>query len=231
MRKPVRIVGALAIGIVLLSACNGNRGHSLARSKSEVGSTGSESPKITLRIAAAQIPVTLDVASNVTTISRAMEKAIAEKADVLLTPEGSLSGYTHKFDQAQVAEGLDKLDVSELPSELIGRSQKPLLFGFKYLHHPYLLVLDIKKHEEIPVISTVIDSASGVTLFTADGKLVNRLIYKVRNTSKQFLELSLPPQAEVWSVFVGREPARPRLKNSKILIPHPVINYSFIYAF
>jgi len=51
----------------------------------------------------------LDIASNVATISRAMEKAIAEKADVLLTPEGSLSGYTHKFDQTQVAEGLDKL--------------------------------------------------------------------------------------------------------------------------
>ena len=117
------------------------------------------------------------------------------------------------------AEGLDKLDVSELPAELIGRSQKPLLFGFKYLHHPYLLVLDIKKHEEIPVISTVIDSASGVTLFTEDGKLVNRLIFKVRNTSKQFLELALPTQAEIWSVFVGGEPARPRLNENKILIP------------
>ena len=117
------------------------------------------------------------------------------------------------------AEGLDKLDVSELPSDLIGRSQKPLLFGFKYLHHPYLLVLDIKKHEEIPVISTVIDSVSGVTLFTEDGKLVNRIIFKVRNTSKQFLELALPSQAEVWSVFVGGNPSRPRLNKNKILIP------------
>lgn len=117
------------------------------------------------------------------------------------------------------AEGLDRLDVSELPSELIGRSQKPFLFGFKYLHHSFLLVLDIKKHAEIPVISTVIDSASGVTLFTADGKLVNRIIFRVRNTSKQFLELALPPSAEVWSVFVGGEPARPRLNDNTILIP------------
>jgi hypothetical protein len=117
------------------------------------------------------------------------------------------------------AEGLDKLDISELPAELIGRSQKPLLFGFKYLHHPYSLVLEIKKHDEIPVIGTVIDSASGVTLFTEDGKLVNRLIFKVRNTSKQFLELALPAQAEVWSVFVGGEPARPRQNENRILIP------------
>jgi len=117
------------------------------------------------------------------------------------------------------SEGLDRLDVSELPAVLISRSQKPLLFGFKYLHHPYFLVLDIKKHEELPVISTVVDSASGVTLFTEDGKLIHRIIYKIRNTSKQFLELELPEETQIWSVFVGGEPAKPRLNKNKILIP------------
>ena len=117
------------------------------------------------------------------------------------------------------AEGLDRLDVSELPPVLITRSQKPLLFGFKYLHHPYSLILDIKKHEELPIISTVVDSASGVTLFTEDGKLVHRLVYKVRNTSKQFLELELPEDAQVWGLFVGGEPAKPRVNQNKILIP------------
>lgn len=117
------------------------------------------------------------------------------------------------------SDGLDKLDVSELPATLINRSQKPLLLGFKYLHHPYSMVLDIKKHEELPVISTVVDSASGVTLFTEDGKLVHRVIYQIRNTSKQFLELELPADAQIWSVFVGGEPAKPRLDQSRILIP------------
>jgi len=117
------------------------------------------------------------------------------------------------------SEGLDKLDVSELPPALINRSQKPLLFGFKYLRQPYLLVLDIKKHEELPVIGTVIDLASGVTLFTEDGKLVHRIVYRVRNTSKQFLELEIPAEAQIWSVFVGGEPAKPRLSSHRILIP------------
>ena len=117
------------------------------------------------------------------------------------------------------SEGLDKLDVSELPAILINRSQKPLLLGYKYLHHPYSLILDIKKHEELPVISTVVDSASGVTLFTEDGKLVHRVIYQIRNTSKQFLELELPEETQIWSVFVGGEPAKPRLNQNRILIP------------
>lgn len=117
------------------------------------------------------------------------------------------------------SEGLDKLDVSELPATLISRSIKPLLLGFKYMRHPYSLVLDIKKHEELPMISTVVDSASGVTLFTEDGKLIHRIIFKIRNTSKQFLELELPKDAQIWSVFVAGEPTKPRLNKSKILVP------------
>ena len=57
-----------------------------------------------LCIAGAQIPVTENVKINLETINRAIDYAINKKADVLLTPEGSLSGYTHKFDQKQVSD-------------------------------------------------------------------------------------------------------------------------------
>lgn len=116
-------------------------------------------------------------------------------------------------------EGLDRLDVSELPAELINRSPKPLLLGFRYLRPPFALTLDVRRHEELPVISTVADFASGTTLFTEDGKVVHRVIYSIRNTSKQFLTLALPKSAQVWSVFVGGEPVKPRADGGRILIP------------
>ena len=59
-----------------------------------------------LRVAAAQIPVTNDIASNFTAINKAMDFAINEKADILLTPEGSLSGYNNTFNQSDVSEAL-----------------------------------------------------------------------------------------------------------------------------
>lgn len=62
-----------------------------------------------LRVAAAQIPVTLDITKNVQTILNTIDKAIIEKADILLTPEGSLSGYTHEFDQSKVEQGLERI--------------------------------------------------------------------------------------------------------------------------
>lgn len=68
-----------------------------------------EESRTTLRVAAAQIPVTKEIVENVAAIGRALDVAIAEQADILLTPEGSLSGYTPDFDQAAVDQHLKKI--------------------------------------------------------------------------------------------------------------------------
>ena len=59
-----------------------------------------------VRIAGAQIPVTLDIAANVATLARAIAAARDAGAELLLTPEGSLSGYTPNFDAAAVRAAL-----------------------------------------------------------------------------------------------------------------------------
>ena len=62
-----------------------------------------------LRVALGQIPVTNDIGLNVEAIGRAIAFAAANRADILLTPEGSLSGYTPEFDPALVGEALDEV--------------------------------------------------------------------------------------------------------------------------
>src|SRR5688572_22155624 len=59
------------------------------------------------RVAGAQIHVTTDIAANVAAITRAIEFAQREKADVLVTPEGSLSGYTPEFDAKATQRALE----------------------------------------------------------------------------------------------------------------------------
>jgi predicted amidohydrolase len=63
----------------------------------------------TLRVATAQLPVTKDITANAAAIHRALDVAIKENADILLTPEGSLSGYTPEFDQSEVDKQLAKI--------------------------------------------------------------------------------------------------------------------------
>ena len=60
-----------------------------------------------MRVAGAQIAVTEDIEANVAAIRRGIEFAAAERADVLLTPEGSLSGYSPHFDREAVLGALD----------------------------------------------------------------------------------------------------------------------------
>ena len=62
-----------------------------------------------LRVSGAQIPVTADIDANLSTIARALEFAASEGADVLLTPEGSLSGYTHQFDVDAAGKALEEV--------------------------------------------------------------------------------------------------------------------------
>jgi hypothetical protein len=117
-------------------------------------------------------------------------------------------------------EGVEDIAVQKLPQQLVNKSVKPLMLGFKYLKHPYALVLDIEKHEKIAVPVAAINSASIVTLFTEDGKVVHRLVYQIRNNAKQFLEIQLPEESDVWSVFVDNQPVESSMKeDGPLLVP------------
>jgi len=140
--------------------------------------------------------------------------SVREKGFIAVEMKGSAEAKVTE------SEGLDRASFSELPPQLLSHSVKPLIFAYKYLRHPYRIVLDITKHKELPVISTVVDNASGITLFTEDGKLVHRLTYTVRNTWKQFMEVALPKDAELWGTYVDGKSVKPtKNEKGKILIP------------
>jgi hypothetical protein len=122
--------------------------------------------------------------------------------------------------KAAEAAGLTRVAVPKLPPMLYNKSAKPLILAYKYVRHPFNLVLEVEKHEKIAVPMASVVSANAVTLFTEDGKVVHRLIYQVRNSEKQFIEIKLPRGADVWSVFVGNEPVESSLgSEGKLLVP------------
>jgi len=117
-------------------------------------------------------------------------------------------------------EDIDIVDIQELPLELVNMSARPLILGLRYLRLPFLLTLKVTKHEELPMVNTVIDNASIVSVLLAEGKVINRVIYTMRNTGKQFLELCLPPEAEIWSLYVdGKREIPSKNKEGKFMIP------------
>jgi predicted amidohydrolase len=59
-----------------------------------------------MRVAGYQMPVAEDIDVNAAAIEGAIIRSADEGADVLVTPEGSLSGYTADFDAVAAAEAL-----------------------------------------------------------------------------------------------------------------------------
>jgi hypothetical protein len=115
---------------------------------------------------------------------------------------------------------LEKLEFHRLPPKILAMSSRPVLYSYKYSRHPYRLDIAIHKHEQLPGISTVIESVNGTALFLPEGKMLYKMVYSVRNSYKQFMELELPGNAAIWTVMVDnkREKAS-RNKKGKILIP------------
>lgn len=113
-----------------------------------------------------------------------------------------------------------QIDAAELPSSITYAAKHPVLLGFKYLKHPYSLVLDVKKHADVPILVATVDVADFTTLLTADGKVLTRMLLSMRNNMKQFLKAELPGKSEVWSTFVAGQPVKPgQDEDGRILIP------------
>ena len=65
-----------------------------------------------MRVAGYQMPVCGDIAANTANITEAVGRAAERGAQVLLTPEGSLSGYTPRFDATAVSDALEEVTVA-----------------------------------------------------------------------------------------------------------------------
>lgn len=72
-------------------------------------SNQSKSGPSVIRLTGLQMNVTNDVNVNKKQILSGIEKAVEEGADFLVTPEGSLSGYTSNFSQAEVSSALNEI--------------------------------------------------------------------------------------------------------------------------
>lgn len=71
-----------------------------------------------MRIAGAQIPCSKDVDKNLITIKQAIDWAVDNDCDFLVTPEGSLSGYLAEFDIDATVKGLADIEKYAKEKEL-----------------------------------------------------------------------------------------------------------------
>ncbi|MCA9605463.1 MAG: hypothetical protein KC619_07700, partial [Myxococcales bacterium] len=115
---------------------------------------------------------------------------------------------------ARAVERLSPVDPSELPDQLLLRTDNPILHAYRYAQAdpPPRFAVGITRHAEIETPHAVVDEASYRTLYTADGVAVTTARFMVRNRRQQFLRVALPADSEVWSARVDGRSETPALE-------------------
>jgi hypothetical protein len=116
--------------------------------------------------------------------------------------------------------GATAIDFRELPPEMIAMTGQPILLAFRYVAETFDIPLAIKKHEDVSVLVTLVDSAVITTMQTMDGRRITKVVYNVRNNRQQFLRLAMPEGVDIWSASVSGKSIRPAKDEQKrILVP------------
>lgn len=116
---------------------------------------------------------------------------------------------------------LAPMGISELPEEVTKKAQNPLLFGYRFLvGGASELEVRVKKHKDVPVLVAVVETCHVVATLE-ENKLMFTVNLHMRNTQTQFLRLTLPEGAVVWSTMVAGKPVKPArdTDNDQLMIP------------
>jgi hypothetical protein len=133
-----------------------------------------------------------------------------------------VSGGGFEISEGEYAK-LAPQDPSELPAKLLGLKGLPPVLSYRYTNPDWLLKLNVEKGELLPVLSANADSANGVGVVTADGKMVLRTHYYIRNRNLQYLKIEMPEGGEFWSARLEGKPLKVSVDSEKkILVPLPL---------
>ncbi len=91
----------------------------------------------------------------------------------------------------------------------IGRKTVPILFAFRYLGHPWRLMLSAVRHEEADVVTAVLETCKLDTTVTEEGGRITSFLADVRSRYQSFLEIDLPERAQLWHALVNGRRVRP----------------------
>lgn len=161
-------------------------------------------------------------------LERAMPDDTKDLAVPVVTPVGAerAKGYigVESRGNLEIAsgkiDGATPLDVRALPAAILGITDQPLLFGFKYVGAKPKVELATGAHAEVDVLVTLLDQTVAHTMWTREGRRLTSVHYQVRNNRRQFLRLSLPAGAELWSASVGGRGVQPaKATDGRVMVP------------
>jgi hypothetical protein len=129
------------------------------------------------------------------------------------------AGEINKFK----TEGLENADATDL-GEIVSSRQSTSLSAFRFrsgdAKTARSLTVNVARYTPQAVLMANVAEARYNVLITNEGKLLVQARYAVRNNQRNFLKITLPPGATLWSAELAGRPVRPgQSPDGSVLLP------------
>jgi len=121
------------------------------------------------------------------------------------------------------AEGLENADASDL-GEVVSRRQSTSLSAFRFrsgdAKTTRSLTVNVARYESQAMLTANVSEARYNVLISSEGKTLVQARYAVRNNQRNFLKVTLPAGATLWSASLAGKPVRPgQAPDGGVLLP------------
>jgi hypothetical protein len=125
--------------------------------------------------------------------------------------------------KSQKSQGLEEADATDL-GEMIASRESPALIAFRVRPGAAgvtrSLSVNVARYDQQAVLMANVEEARYQILMSADGKELVQARYAVRNNQRNFVKITLPAGATVWSTALGGKPVRPgQSPDGSLLLP------------
>ncbi|MCL4176553.1 MAG: hypothetical protein KJ072_02245 [Verrucomicrobia bacterium] len=132
----------------------------------------------------------------------------------------ALLAPTHlQLTPVETSSQLLRIEARELPEWALAAAGGSPVLSYRSLQAGWQLRLGVKRFEDAAVLQGLVDQVRLRTVVADDGQQMTQLEATIRNSGRQSLELTLPPNARIWSAFADGQPVRPARRNGRLLLP------------
>ncbi len=119
------------------------------------------------------------------------------------------------------SENLRDLDPADVVAPAAYTPGQRIVAAYQYPRLPYRLSISATSHDSEPVVTAICESAEIETVATRHGRMRHQARFWVRGLNLQNVSLSLPEEADLWSVMVDSEPVEVRSTQGNYIVPMP----------
>jgi hypothetical protein len=121
------------------------------------------------------------------------------------------------------SQGLENADAAEL-GDYVSSRQSPSMVAFRFRSGDAKanreLAIDVARYAQQAVLMANIEEARYRVLLSKEGKTLVQAQYAIRNNSRNFLKITLPAGAAIWSASLAGQPVRPgQAPDGSLLLP------------